>query len=85
MSRPMQAPKYNPGDKVIVKQNATGWTNENVRAAIVLAVWYNHREESWTYDITEGADKFMSNHILEKDVLDPYSPSKLIHYVSKGL
>jgi hypothetical protein len=74
----VQAPAYNLGDQVLVR------LDNEVRGAIVLSLWYDHKSREWCYNITEGSNRFLSNRVNEMDILGPYTVKKLMHYANKG-
>jgi hypothetical protein len=78
------APKYTPGSTVIVREASYGSGGE-VRATTVLSVWYDHKKGSYYYSMAAGQLMYHSHPTEEKDILDLYSPDKMLHYVNKGL
>lgn len=83
-SRAIQPPKYALGSQVIVRDGKWHADGE-IRAAIIESFWYDHKHDSWAYAVTRGSATYMYDPIMEKDILDQYTPQKLLHYVNKGL
>lgn len=81
----MQANKFSPGDHVIYRFNEDFRSAIEVRAGIVLAVWYSE-QDGWQYAVTGSQYKHISSggvRIIEKDMLGPYTHAKFMHYVRK--